>query len=169
MALKGRLTSTASNRTLSMRKFSGVPNVTGSEIQPCGMTGTRPTPENGHDGWSFDIKICSLLKVARLMRLSAAPPSTRMWYSLILAMVGETCSESCLAPTMLLGQLVALKLIGVSIHVWCGATLGVGATTATSQRRVLTTLQEVVSQEPPNMTYSILRCFLSLDSESEWA
>jgi hypothetical protein len=32
------------NRTLSMRKFSGVPNVTGKEIQPCGINGTGPTP-----------------------------------------------------------------------------------------------------------------------------
>jgi hypothetical protein len=50
MALKGRLTFTMSNRTLSVRKFSCIPNVTGREIHPRGMTGTEPTPENGRDG-----------------------------------------------------------------------------------------------------------------------
>jgi hypothetical protein len=32
-----------------MRKFSAVPNVTGREMQPRGITDTGPTPENGHD------------------------------------------------------------------------------------------------------------------------
>jgi hypothetical protein len=38
------------------------------------------------------------------MRLMAAPPSTRTWYNLMLAMVTETTSESCPAPDMFLGQ-----------------------------------------------------------------
>jgi hypothetical protein len=50
MALKGRLSSAMSNRTFSMRKFSCVPNVTGREIHPRGMTGIVPTSENGRDG-----------------------------------------------------------------------------------------------------------------------
>jgi hypothetical protein len=83
-----------SNMTLSVRKFSGVPNVTGREIHPRGMTGTRPTPDNGCDGWSFDTSICSFLKATKLIRLSAAPPSIRTWYSLMLMMVGETSSGS---------------------------------------------------------------------------
>jgi hypothetical protein len=73
-----------STRMLSMRKYSGILNVTGREIQPRGMTGTGPTLENGCDGWSFDIKICILLKATRLMWLSTAPPSIRMWHSLML-------------------------------------------------------------------------------------
>jgi hypothetical protein len=77
MVLKGRLTSAMSNRMLSVRKFSGVLNVTGREIQPRDITGTGPTPENGHDGLNFDIGICSFLKAAKLMRFSAAPPSIR--------------------------------------------------------------------------------------------
>jgi hypothetical protein len=48
--LKGRLTSVMSNRTLFVQKFLGTPNVTGREIQLCGMTGTGPTLKNGRDG-----------------------------------------------------------------------------------------------------------------------
>jgi hypothetical protein len=62
MALNGRLTCTTSKRTLFVRKFSAVPNVTKREMQPHGITGTVPTPENGRDGWSFPIRICSFLK-----------------------------------------------------------------------------------------------------------
>jgi hypothetical protein len=68
MALKGRLTSATSNRTLSMRKFSDIPNVTGREIHPRRMIGTRPTPKNGRDGWSFNISICSFLKADQIQR-----------------------------------------------------------------------------------------------------
>jgi hypothetical protein len=53
------------------------PNVIGREIQPRGITDTGPTPENGRDGWSFPIDICSFLKATRLMRLRVAPPSIR--------------------------------------------------------------------------------------------
>jgi hypothetical protein len=84
-----------SNRTLFIRKFSGAPNVIGREMHLRGMTSTGPTLENGHDGWSFNISICSFLKAAKLIRFSAAPPSIRMWYSLMLTMVGETSSGSC--------------------------------------------------------------------------
>jgi hypothetical protein len=93
-----------SKRTLSVQKFSVVPNVAGREIQLCGIIDIGPTPENGCDSWSFSIKICSILKAVRLMRLSAAPPSIKTWYNLTLAMVGETSSESCPAPAILLGQ-----------------------------------------------------------------
>jgi hypothetical protein len=37
-----------SKRTLSVQKFSTVPNVTEREMQPHGTTDTGPTPENGH-------------------------------------------------------------------------------------------------------------------------
>jgi hypothetical protein len=59
-------------------------------MQPCGVTDTGPTPENGRDGWNFPIGICSFLKAARLMRLSASPPSIMTWYNLTLGMVRET-------------------------------------------------------------------------------
>jgi hypothetical protein len=87
MALNGRLTSTMSNRALSVQKFSDVPNVSRREIQRHGITGTGPTPENGSGSWSFDISICSFLKAAKLIRFSAAPPSIRMWYIMMLMMV----------------------------------------------------------------------------------
>jgi hypothetical protein len=67
------------------------------------------------------------------------------WYSLMVVMVGETSSGSCPAPTMLLGHSEALKLIGVSIHLWCAATLEAGAVVATSRCRVLTMRQDVMS------------------------
>jgi hypothetical protein len=79
MVLKGRLTSTTSRRMRFVQKFSSVPNVTGREVQPRGITDTGPTVENGREGWSFDIKFCSFLKAVRLMRLSAVPPSIRTW------------------------------------------------------------------------------------------
>jgi hypothetical protein len=103
MALKGRLISVTSNRTLSVWKFLGVPNVTGREIHLHGIIGTRPTLENGRDGWSFDIGIYNFLKAVKMIRFSAAPPSIRTWYNLILTMVRETSWVSCPAPAMLLG------------------------------------------------------------------
>jgi hypothetical protein len=93
MALKGRLTFVMLKRMLSMRKFSDVPNVTRREIHPRSITDTGPTLENGREGWSFDIRICSFLKVVRLMRLRATPQSIRTWYNLMLAMVGEMARE----------------------------------------------------------------------------
>jgi hypothetical protein len=137
MALNGRLTSTTSKRTLSVRKFSIVPNVTEREMQPRGVTDTGPTPENGRDGWIFPIGICSFLKVARLMRLRAAPPSIKTWYNLTLEMVGETSNRSCPTPAMLLGQLEESNPIGFSTHLRCGAAFDAGAAAATSQRRIL--------------------------------
>jgi hypothetical protein len=77
MALKGRLTFTTLNRTLSVRKFSGILNVTRRGTQSRGITKTGPTLENGRDGWSFDIGISSFLKAAKLIRFSAAPPSIK--------------------------------------------------------------------------------------------
>jgi hypothetical protein len=73
IVLNGRLTSATSKRTLYVRKFSDVPNVTGREMQPRGVTDTGPTPEKGRDGWSFPIDIYNFLKAARLMRLRVAP------------------------------------------------------------------------------------------------
>jgi hypothetical protein len=135
-----------------MRKFSGVLNVTGREIDPYRMTSTGPTLENGRDDWSFEIGICSFLKAAKLIRYNAAPPSIRTWYNLTLMMVGETSSGSYPTPAMLLGQSEASKLIDVSINLWCGAALGAGAVSTTSRRRFLTMQREVMSQEPPNIT-----------------
>jgi hypothetical protein len=151
MTLKGRLTSATLNRMPFVRKFSGVLNVIGREIQPCGITGTEPTPENGHDGWSFIIGIYNFLKAAKLIRFSAAPLSIRTWYNLMLTMVGETSSGSYPAHVMLLGQSEASKLIDVSIHLWCDTAFGAGAVAATSRRRFLMMRREVMSQESPNM------------------
>jgi hypothetical protein len=113
--------------------------VTRRKIHPRGITDTEPTLENGHEGWSFNIGICSFLKAVMLMRLRAAPPSIRMWYNLMLAMVGEMISRSYPAPAMLLGQSKASKLIDISIHLRCGATLVAGTAVATSRHMVLTT------------------------------
>jgi hypothetical protein len=52
---------------------------------------------------SLEIGICSFLKATRLMTLRAAPLSTRMWYNLMLVMVGEMSSRSCPTPAMFLG------------------------------------------------------------------
>jgi hypothetical protein len=145
MALNGRLTSATSKRTLSVRKFFAISNVTGREMQPRGVTDTGPTPENKHDSWSFPISICSFLKAARLMRLRAAPPSIKTWYNLTLEMVGETSSGSCPASAMLLEQLEASNLIEVSTHMRCGAAFGVEAAAAISQHRALTTRLDVMA------------------------
>jgi hypothetical protein len=134
MALNERLTSTTSKRTLSMRKFSAIPNVTGREMQPRGVTDTGPTPENGRDGWSLPISIYSFLKAARLMRLKDVPPSIKTWYSLTLEMVGETSSGSWPALAMLSRQSEESNPIRVSTHLRCGAAFGVGAAAATSRR-----------------------------------
>jgi hypothetical protein len=79
-----------------------------------------------------------------------------MWCSLTLAMVGEMSSGSYLAPAMFLGQSEASKLINVSIHLWWGAGLGTGTAAATSRCRVLMMHQDVMSQEPPYITWIVL-------------
>jgi hypothetical protein len=79
------------------------------------------------------------------MRLRATPPSIRTWYSLTLAMVGETSSSSYPAPAMLLGQSEASNPIEVSTHMRCGATFDARAAAAISQRKVLTIRLEVMS------------------------
>jgi hypothetical protein len=64
MALKGRLTFATSNWTFFVRKFSSVPNVTGSAMLPRGYTGYGPTLENGREGPSRDPGIYSCLNAA---------------------------------------------------------------------------------------------------------
>jgi hypothetical protein len=128
-----------------------------------------PTPGNRCEGASFNIKFSSCLKVVRLMRLRVAPPSTRMLYIMMLVMVGETNSGRCLTPTMFLGQSKVSKPIDVSIHLWWGVALGARAAATTARHRVLTTRQNMMSQEPPYMMCSALRRLLVLESESEWS
>jgi hypothetical protein len=65
----------------------------------------------------------------------------------MLAMVGETSSESCLIPAMFLGQSEASKPIGVSIDLFWGAAFGAGAIAATAQHRGLMTRLDVLPQE----------------------
>jgi hypothetical protein len=74
----------------------------------------------------------------------------------MLAMVRKTSSGSYPAPAMLLGQSVASKMITVSSHLRCSVALGAGIAAATSRHRVLMTRRDVMSQEPLNMTWSIL-------------
>jgi hypothetical protein len=135
---------------------------------PHRMMEPRPTPKNGREGVSLDMGIYSFWIAARLMRLRAAPPSIRTWYSLTLAMVGETTNGRCPAPAMFLGHSEASKPIDVSIHLWWGATFSTGAAAATMQCSVLMTRLDVMSQEPPYMTWSCSRCSSVLESESEW-
>jgi hypothetical protein len=44
-----------------------------------------------------------------------------------------------------LGQSEALNAIDVSIHLWWGVTLGMGAAAATARRSILTTRLDVMS------------------------
>jgi hypothetical protein len=88
-----------------------------------------------------------------------------MWYSLMLTMVEETSNGSYSAPTMLLGQSEASKLIDISIHLWCGAALGAGTTTASSRRKFLMMRWEVMSQEPLNiLVVTRLRVRMAINS-----
>jgi hypothetical protein len=54
-------------------------------------------------------------------------------------------------PSHALGAVRAIKVVDVSIHLWCGAAFWAGAAT-TSRRKFLMMRWEVMSQEPPNMT-----------------
>jgi hypothetical protein len=121
LALKGRLTSMTLKTTFSVPWLSGIPNVTEREMLPCGMMEPRPTPQNGHEGESQDMGICSFWKVVRLMRLRASPPSIMMWYSLTLVMGREMTSRSCRAPDLFLGQSKVPNMIDSSIHLLWGA------------------------------------------------
>jgi hypothetical protein len=88
-----------------------------------------------------------------------------MWYSLMLTMVEETSNGSYSAPTMLLGQSEASKLIDISIHLWCGAALGAGTTIASSRRKFLMMRWEVMSQEPLNiLVVTRLRVRMAINS-----
>jgi hypothetical protein len=86
---------------------------------------------------------------------------------LMLKMVGKTSIRSCPTLAMLLGQSKAPNPIGVSTHLRCSAAFDVRAAAVISQRRVLTTRLDMMAQEPLNMTESILRHSLSLDSKTE--
>jgi hypothetical protein len=83
------------------------------------------------------------------MRLRVALPSTRMQYSMMLAMVREMTSRSYPTPDMFLGQSEASNTIDISIHLWWGTAHGAGAAAATARRSVLMTHLDVMSQEPP--------------------
>jgi hypothetical protein len=157
MALKGTLTSAMLKTMLSVRSFSSVPSIIGWEMLPRGMMEPRPTPKNGCEGSSLDMGIYNFWKAARLIRLRAAPPSIRMWYNLMLAMVREMTSGSYPAPTIFLGQSEASKQIDISIHLWCGAALGAGAVVVIARHRVLMTRLDVMSQKLSYMTWSCLR------------
>jgi hypothetical protein len=71
-----------------------------------------------------------------------------------------------LGPAMFLGQSKASNTINVSIHLWWDTTLYASAAAATTWCNVLMTLLDVMSQEPPYMTWSCLWHSMSLDSES---
>jgi hypothetical protein len=135
---------------------------------PCGMMEPVPAPKNWREGGSLDMGICIFWKAAKLMRLRAALPSIRMWYNLMLAMVGETTSGSCPAPATFLGQSEASKSIDVSIHLWWGTALSTGVAAATARRSVLMMCLDVISQELPYMMWSCLWRSSELESESEW-
>jgi hypothetical protein len=132
--------------------------VTGREIQPRGITGTGPTLENGRDGWSFDISICSFLRAAKLIRFSAAPPSIRTWYNLMLMMNGETSSGSYPARAMLLRQSEVSKLIDVSIHLWCDAAFGAGVAATTSAQ----ILDDAMGGDVPRTSEHDVECLAAL-------
>jgi hypothetical protein len=121
---------------------------------PHGMMEPGPKPKNGHEGESLDMEIYSFWKTVRLMRLRAVPPSIRMWYGLTLVMVGEMTSGSDPAPAIFLAQSEALNAIDVSMHLWWGSALGMGAAAATARHSILMTRLDVMSQEPPYMTGS---------------
>jgi hypothetical protein len=56
-----------------------------------------------------------------------------------------------------LGALKGIKVDRCLHPLMVGGTLGVGVTAATARRRVLTTCQDVMSQDPPYMKWSTLR------------
>jgi hypothetical protein len=72
-----------------------------------------------------------------------------MWYSLMLAMVGEMTSGSYPAPDIFFGQSEASNAIDVSKHLWWGIAHGASVTTATTRRSVFLTRLDMMSQEPP--------------------
>jgi hypothetical protein len=142
--------------------------MTEREMLPCGMMKPGPTPKNEREGEILDTAICSFWKAAvRLMRLRAAPPSIRMWYSLTLVMVEEITSGSCLAHAMFLGQSEAPNTVNVSSHLWWGTALGMGAAVATTRHNILMMRLDMASKELLYMTWCYLWHSLSLDSESE--
>jgi hypothetical protein len=115
---------------------------------PHGMMDPGPTPKNGREEESLDMEICIFCKAAKLMRLRATLPSIRMWYNLVLAMVGETTSRSYPAPDMFLGQSEASNAIDVSIHSWWGTAHSAGVAAAIAQCSVLMMRLNVMPQEP---------------------
>jgi hypothetical protein len=56
---------------------------------PRGMTEPKPTPENGCEGATLNIRISNFLKAARLMRLRAAPPSTTIDQDVVQPDIGN--------------------------------------------------------------------------------
>ena len=76
--------------TFSVLKFSSLPNVTGSVIFPFGLLLPGLIP------WKVSVSLSSLsgiwsfLSTAEEIRFKPAPPSTNIFVTLRLRMVGET-------------------------------------------------------------------------------
>jgi hypothetical protein len=121
---------------------------------PRRMMEPGPTLKNRHEGVSLDMGIYSFRKAARLMRLRATLPSIKMWYSLMLVMVGEMTNGSCPAPAIFLGQSETSKPMDVSIHLWWGTALVTGAAATTARCSVLMTHLDIMSHEQSYMTWS---------------
>ena len=85
-----------------------------------------------------------------------------------MATTGEVMSGNSPAPAMFSGQSDGPKVMGMSLHLTCGAILGThGLIESISRRSAFTSRREETPQLPPYVTYSLLRRSLSPESESE--
>src|SRR4051812_7116913 len=99
-----------SKSTISVRKFSYVPKVTGSRICPKESDDPPPTPEKDRLGCSHSRGMRRRLKVSTESMLRPAPPSTRVLVTATWQMVGVHNRGSAPEPTKLAGWSSELKV-----------------------------------------------------------
>src|SRR4051812_34261183 len=99
-----------SKSTISVRKFSYVPKVTGSRIYPKESDDPPPTPEKDRLGCSRSRGMQRRLKASTESTLRPAPPSTRVLVTATWQMVGVHNRGSAPEPAELAGWSSELKV-----------------------------------------------------------
>ena len=110
--------STTSNEIFSVRKLSGLPNVTGRESCPIGLAvepGTMPWKAY-FTGFTFDLGICMSSNAPANKIFKELPPSIKTRLTLQLLIVGSTTIGNLPGRVEGMGQSSLLKEITVSDH-----------------------------------------------------
>src|SRR3954466_2406527 len=136
--------------TLSVLKFSSLPNVTGSVIFPFGLLLPGLIPWNVPASSSSLSGTWSLQRTAEEIRFKPAPPSTSILVTLRLQTVGETNIGKHPNAVVRSGWSPIPKIIGVMDH-FRGLRDSTGGSAAlTSRTHCLSRWREACREAPPS-------------------